>query len=230
MLKKVGKKLNSKILFENERLDDLEYDNLFIIQNKCGYSFTSDAVDLANFAKCKKDSIIIDLCSGSGVVGILCANKNKAKFCYLVELQKALSNMCVRSINYNNQNDKFKVINKKLQNIHKFLGVEIADCITCNPPYLSCDNALQTGCMEKNIAKFELKVKLCEIIKEASKLLKFGGTLYMVNRENRLADIICFSRKFNMEVKIVKIKKCRANNIVLTKIVKGAKSGMRIEV
>ena len=40
-------------LKENERLDDLQFNNLFIIQNKNSYCFTSDAVALANFVKVK---------------------------------------------------------------------------------------------------------------------------------------------------------------------------------
>ena len=42
-----------KFLKEDERLDDLQFNNLYIIQNKKGYCFTSDAVKLANFALVK---------------------------------------------------------------------------------------------------------------------------------------------------------------------------------
>ena len=55
----------------NERLDDLQFNNLFIIQNKDGYCFTSDAVALANFVRGGVKDTMVDLCSGSGIIGIL---------------------------------------------------------------------------------------------------------------------------------------------------------------
>ena len=63
------------MLKNNERLDDLQINNKFVIQNKDEYCFTSDAVQLANFAKVKPNDKVVDLCSGSGVVGILIQTK-----------------------------------------------------------------------------------------------------------------------------------------------------------
>ena len=43
------------MLKDNERLDDLQFNNLYIIQNSKDYCFTSDAIALANFVKVKSD-------------------------------------------------------------------------------------------------------------------------------------------------------------------------------
>ena len=56
---------------DNERLDDLMCNGYQIIQNPDEYCFTSDATKLANFVKCKKTDKVVDLCAGSGIVGIL---------------------------------------------------------------------------------------------------------------------------------------------------------------
>ena len=49
-------------LKENERIDDLEFKNLKIIQNKDGFCFGIDSVLLSDFAKgIKKESKVIDL-------------------------------------------------------------------------------------------------------------------------------------------------------------------------
>ena len=220
--------MSKVILKENERLEDLQYNNLSIIQDKTGYCFTSDSVDLANFAKVKKGGILVDLCSGSGVVGILTLNKNQAKLCHLVELQPRLLDMSKRSIEYNNQQNLFIFHNKKLQGIHKDIGSGFADTVTVNPPYMTTNNQLLSESVEINTAKFEIEVSLKEVITEASKLLKFGGKLYMVHKEERLCDIVCFCRENNLEVKTIKIKKGRASNIVLVEATKGGKVGCRI--
>ena len=59
-------------LKENERLDDLQYKGLKLIQNKDGFCFGIDAVLLSDFAKdMKRKEIVVDLCSGNGIVAIL---------------------------------------------------------------------------------------------------------------------------------------------------------------
>lgn len=59
-------------LKENERIDDLEFKNLKIIQNKDGFCFGMDSVLLSDFAKeIKKNSSIADLGTGTGILAIL---------------------------------------------------------------------------------------------------------------------------------------------------------------
>ena len=60
------------MLKENEQFEDLEIGGLKIIQSKSGYRFTSDAVILANFVRALPNQKIVDLGSGSGVIGIHC--------------------------------------------------------------------------------------------------------------------------------------------------------------
>lgn len=49
-------------ILENERIDDLEYKGLKIIQNKDGFCFGIDSVLLSDFARnIKKESQVIDL-------------------------------------------------------------------------------------------------------------------------------------------------------------------------
>ena len=64
----------------DERIDDLQYKNLKIIQEKNGFCFGIDSVILADFAKnIKKDSEVVDLGTGTGILGILLCGKTKLK-------------------------------------------------------------------------------------------------------------------------------------------------------
>ena len=64
----------------NERIDDLEFKNLKIIQNKDGFCFGIDSVLLSDFAKnIKKDSMVLDLGTGTGIIPILLCGKTKLK-------------------------------------------------------------------------------------------------------------------------------------------------------
>ena len=62
----------------DERIDDLQFKNLKIIQEKNGFCFGIDSVILADFAKnIKKDSEVVDLGTGTGILGILLCGKTE---------------------------------------------------------------------------------------------------------------------------------------------------------
>lgn len=218
-----------EILKTNERLDDLQFNNLFIIQDKDGYCFSSDAVNLANFVHVSNYGRVVDLCSGSGVIGILVNAKNKVKDVTLVEIQENLADMSKRSIKYN-KIQNISVVNSKLQGVSKIIGEGVFDVVTCNPPYKKQGTASKLSENDSvAICKHEILVTLEEIILETSKLLKFGGYFYVVNKEERLTDIICLCRKYNLEPKELKvIKSLSGANIVIIKAKKGGKSGLKI--
>ena len=217
------------LIKETERLEDLQFNNLFIIQDTKGYRFTSDAVALANFVKVKSGGKLIDLCSGSGVIGILASAKNKVSKTVLVEIQECLSDMSRRSVEYNKL-ENIEVVNAPLQNISKTVGVEVYDAVVCNPPYKKCGTAKLLNENESiAIARHELTVTLEEIIKEASVLLKFGGEFYIINKEERLVDMMVLLRKYNLEPKVLKLlPSTKGANVVMLKAKKGGKSGIEI--
>ena len=216
------------MLKNNERLDDLQFNNLYIIQSNDEYSFTSDAVALANFVHVSNYGRVVDLCSGSGVIGILVNAKNKAKDVTLVEIQENLADMSRRSVEYNHL-ENFSIINKPIQNIHRQIGANIYDCVVCNPPYRAVVDNQKVNLKENiAIARHEIKVTLEEIIIEASKLLKFGGNFYIVNQEDRLVDMMVNLRKYNLEPKELKILPNKKGGIVMIKAKKGGKSGLKV--
>ena len=65
-------------LRENERIDDLQYKGLKIIQDKTAFCFGIDSVLLSDFAKeIKNNSKVADLGTGNGIVGLLLCKKTK---------------------------------------------------------------------------------------------------------------------------------------------------------
>ena len=217
------------LIKSNERLDDLQCNGLYIIQNPTKYCFTSDSVALANFAKVKPHGRLVDLCSGSGVIGILMSAKNIVSDVTLVELQEYLADMSSRSVEYNHLTN-VRVINQPLQDVHKTIGTGF-DTVVCNPPYKKENTTtLFNEDMDIAIARHEIKVTLEEIIKEASTLLKFGGDFYIVNKEERLVDMLVYMRAYHLEPKVLKILPSpKGASVVMIKAKKGGKSGIRID-
>ena len=220
----------NSFLKENETLDDLEYNDLKLIQNKFGYKFSTDSVLLANFGKAKRKDIYVDLCSGSSVVAILFLCKNNIEHGFAVEIQPKLADMAKRSIAYNNLTDRISVVNDDLKNAVKIFGAESVDVITVNPPYNEVGETSESD--EIAVATHELKTDLETIVKVSSKMLKFGGKLFMVHRCDRLASIFYELKKYKLEPKVLRIvypKQDKAPNLVLIEAKKGAKAGLIIQ-
>ena len=53
-----------------ERLEDLQINGYKIYQDDKLYHFTSDSVLLSRFTSVKKNDVVADFCSGSGIVGL----------------------------------------------------------------------------------------------------------------------------------------------------------------
>lgn len=221
--------MKNNILKENERLDDLEYNDLKLIQNKNGYKFSTDSVILANFGHAKPNDVYLDLCSGSGVVAILFSCKNNIKKSYALELQPQLADMAKRSVEYNDLSDKIEVVNNDLARLDKIFCCEQVDVITVNPPYNEVGQTSELD--EIAIATHEIKTNLETIAKMSSKVLKFGGKLYMVHRADRLASIVYELKKYKLEPKVLRVvypKEGKEPNLVLVEAKKGAKAGIKI--
>lgn len=218
-------------LLENERLDDLQYDNLYIIQNKTKYCFTSDAVLLANFVKAKHNDKVVDFCSGSGIVGILAYAKNHCSKMSLVEVQPDFCDMAKRTVELNNLQEKIEVVQCRVQDVLNYFEQGSIDVVVCNPPYKVAENHNVTEKKDIAMCKYELFLSLDELIKSASKILKFGGKFFFVHQSNRITEIILTLSKYGFEAK--KLEFCypaqkQLSNVVLIEAVKGAKSGVLV--
>ena len=123
-------------ILENERIDDLEYKELKIIQNKDGFCFGIDSILLSDFAnEIKRNSRVIDLGTGTGIIGIMLCAKTELSKMIGVEIQKEVYNMAKRSIKLNNFQDKFEIINDNIKNLENKIEMGTFDAVVTNPPY-----------------------------------------------------------------------------------------------
>lgn len=214
---------------QGERLDDLG-NGVRIIQDPSGYCFTSDSVLLANLVSANKKNTVIDLCSGSGIVGILVNIKRLPKRTVCVEIQNYLADMCERSIRYNDLSN-IEVLLSDVRKAHETLGYEIADIITANPPYYRLNEGQISSDERISIARHEKKLNLNELIVSANRLLKYGGRFYVVYRADRLAELISVLSENKLEPKeIICVQPAPEKEIdtVLVVAKKGAEKGVRI--
>jgi len=211
----------------------LNFENRIIYQDNDYFLFSLDSVLLANFVTIKPtDKMMIDLCSGNAPIPMLMSFRTKARI-FGVEVQKEIYEMGKDSINENLLKDQIEFIHDDVKNMVNIFESEKFDVVTCNPPYFKYNNSsLINKNMEKAIARHEIFIKLDDVIKIASYLLKNGGTFAMVHRPERLIEIINLMQMNGMEPKKIRFvypKKEKAANILLIEAVKKGRSGLKIE-
>lgn len=245
-------------LKEGERIDNLEIKNMKIIQNKDGFCFGMDSILLSNFAKeIKKGARVVDLGTGTGILGLLLCAKTELSQILGIEIQKEVANMAKRSIRLNGLENRFQIVNMNIKRIlHqkgkrniKIKGVskhkkayqlirkinlqkESFDCIITNPPYKKLNTGMINENKKKLISRHEYTANLSDFIKTAKYLLKDKGSLFMVHRPERLVDIIEIMRKEKIEPKQIRLVYPKVNekpNLILIKGIKNAKPFLKVE-
>ena len=220
-------------LEKNERIDDLEFKNLKVIQNKNGFCFGMDAVLLSDFAKnIKRNATVLDLGTGTGIIPILLCWKTELKKVVGVEIQEEVAKMAKKSILLNNLENRFEILNCNIKELNKIYENQTFDVIVTNPPYKKQDSGIINENEKKLISRHEITANLEDFIKISKYLLKDKGELYMVHRPERLVDIFELMRKYKIEPKELKMvcpNKNKEPNLVLIKGVKNAKPFLKVE-
>ena len=210
-------------LEENERIDDLEFKGLKIIQNKNGFCFGIDSVLISDFAKNIKNKKVIDLGTGTGIINILLSGKTNNCDFVGVEIQQEVAEMAERSIKLNNLEGKIKIINESILNLKNTFERKEFDVVVTNPPYKKINTGIINKEDKKIISRHEITASLEDFIQTASYLLKDYGEFYMVHRPDRLVDIFSIMRREKIEPKKIRFvypDKNKKANLVLIKGVK----------
>ncbi len=177
------------MLREGERLDELYRESMKIIQSRSVFSFSVDALLLANFTKInKQDKKIMDLCSGNGIIPMLLSHRTEVPV-DAVEIQEQLVGMAERSFELNRKSDQLTMYNMDIKNIKAHFAHSIYDVITVNPPYFTNDQPLKV-LGPHSIARHEVMIDLEGVVQAARYLIKNKGRLYMVHRAERSAEVI----------------------------------------
>lgn len=217
-------------LKENERIDDLQLNNLKIIQNPKWFCFGIDSVILSDFAKeIHKNSNILDLGTGTGILAILLSEKVKNSKITGVEVQEEVSDMAKRSIILNQLEDRIKIINS---NIKELKYNNEFDAVVTNPPYKEKDTGLTNENKIKLISRHEIEGTLEDFIKLSSFALKDKGSMYMVNRPERIIDIFEYCRKYKLEPKKLQFVYSKVEGkptLILIKATKNANKYLKVE-
>ncbi|MEZ4358218.1 MAG: tRNA1(Val) (adenine(37)-N6)-methyltransferase [Eubacteriales bacterium] len=221
----------NEILEGNERIDDLEYKGLKIIQNPDMFCFGTDAVILSWFTTLKKWDKVVDFCTGTGIIPILLSGKDTAKYITGIEIQPYMAQMALRSVKLNGLDETISIINGDIMHADDIIK-ESVDVVTVNPPYEKANSGIEPKEDCHSVARFEKKCTLFGIIDNAAKILKPKGRLYMIHRSARLSEVFVILNKAGIEAKrlqFVQSREGKAPSHFLVEGVKGASAGIIVK-
>lgn len=220
------------MLKPNERIDDLQRNNYRIIQDPERFCFGMDAVLLSGFAKAKEGDHVIDLGTGTGIIPILMEAKTKASNLVGLEIQPESADMAQRSVELNHLEKKIRIVTGDIREASSIFGAATFDVVTSNPPYMTEHHGIMNEKSPKAIARHELLCTLEDVIRQAAKLLRPGGSFYMVHRPFRLVDIMVLMREYHLEPKRMKLVYPyidKEPNMVLIEGLRGGRPRMTVE-
>ncbi len=219
-------------LKEGERVDDLHRNGFQIIQNGKLFCFGMDAVLLSGFAKVKEQGTALDLGTGTGIIPILLAAKTQGHHFTGLEISPTSADMAARSVLLNDLQEKVEIVRGDIKEAGELFAPASFDTVTSNPPYMIGQHGLVNPDLEKAAARHEILCTLEDVVRAAAKLVRPGGSFFLVHRPFRLAEIICTMVKYGLEPKRMQLVYPyvdREPNMVLIEAVRGGKPRMTVE-
>jgi tRNA1Val (adenine37-N6)-methyltransferase len=203
-----------------------------LFQPLSGYRYNEDSFYIVNFIKkIKKNSQVIELCAGVGVIGICLLKKfPEIKKITFIEIEKTICEILKENIMINGYNYKSEVINSDYRKINKSLFTSF-DVLIANPPYRKVNTGRINTDNLRAKSRHELEGSLEEFIEISSKLLKDKGKLYLIFLAERLNELLNLMTKNHIEPKIIQFvhpKRISEGKLLLIEGIKKGNAGIKI--
>ena len=207
--------------------------NLIFYYDDDYFKITTDNLALANFVKIKsKDKLLVEFGSGLMAIPLLLSTRTNIKMVGFEKDDKA-SKLSEMTIQDNNLEDRIKVINDDINNLNKYFPINSIDIIVCNPPYFFIDNESSVSNKDYlKMARHEGNMTIDMIARLSKTYLKDGGSLFLIQRADRLFEIRDVLIKNNLAIKEIQfiyhdLEKC--GKLVLIEVRKSGKEhGLKV--
>ena len=200
-----------------------------IFQDESLYKFTADAISLAKFCNIKHTDHVLDMCAGSGVIGLYAYSISSCNALYFNDIQPCMCELISKNISHNGLDERCKVVCKDLHDLQVDDFAKRLDVIICNPPYFKLNSGDVKQDRRIAMCRHEIATNLNKIISKAGELIKDGGKFYLCIPADRMSEAIVLLEENKFATKRMQIIFNRKEaRLCLLESVKNGKSGMRI--
>lgn len=166
-----------------------------IIQSDEHFKYGIDSILLSSFAKMNQGKTLVDIGCGVGILALRCHYLYGLSKVYAFEIQEDLARLASESVRANSLEGQVCIINR---DVREGFDTKV-DYIITNPPYIEQGRGLANLNSSKHLAFHELTLNLDDIFLFGKNTLKDRGRLFMVNRANRLVDVMERARSYRLE-------------------------------
>lgn len=188
-----------------ERMDEIGFGGLRLIQNTDYFCYGIDAVLLAELAARGRHRNIADLGTNNGVIPVILGGLLPQAQITGVEVQAEPAALAVRNAALNGFQDRIRIIHSDILDLAEHAAPESFDAVTCNPPYTAKGAGIVNEGDGLRAARHETTASLEDFIRCAAMLLKDRGAFYMIHRPARIVDISCACREHRLEPKLLQL-------------------------
>ena len=183
------------------------------------HSFGTDAFLLSHFASPKKNDVVYDLGTGCGIIPVLWYRSVPPKKVFAIDIQPQAIEQLEITVRENALEAFFPIC----ADLKGLKPIELADVVTCNPPYKAAGAGIVSELTAEQIARHEILCDIYDVTDAAARLLKFGGRLCICQRPERLCDVISAMKKSKIEPKRLRFVQKDASSAPWLFLIEGKK-------
>ena len=191
---------------------------------------TTDSVLLANFPSLSGVTRCADFGCGSGLIGLILAERSAKINVDMVELDPAAAELARRNVELNGLSGRLRVLNRDLRSLRE-IEVGKYQLIVSNPPYYPVSSGTSPE-KERQNARQERTCSLTELAGTASRLLGDGGRLAAVYPAERIAEAMRVFSEYGLEPKRLRLVQARLDlppSVALLELRRCGGPGLRVE-
>lgn len=203
---------------------DREFIGSFLLRQQEGvFPLGSDSQCLGGFAQVRKKEKVCDLGCGAGVLGLYLLSRESSLQVIGLELSEAAAALARENFASNSLNAQ--VVQGDLRQVRALFPAGHFDLVVSNPPYFVAGSGYSGGA-----ERMEETCTLDEVCAAAGWCVKNGGRFAIVHRPERLCDLFCTLRQYDMEPKRMAFVQSRdlPPSSVLVEAYKQGKPGLTV--
>lgn len=154
----------------------------------------SDSQALGGFAQVRKKEKVCDLGCGGGVLGLYLLAREPSLQVTGLELNETAAALARENFAVNGLDAR--VVQGDIRNIRALFPAGYFDLAVSNPPYFAAGSGYSGGA-----ERMEQTCTLDDVCAAAGRCVKNGGRFAIVHRPERLCDLFCALRQYDLEPK-----------------------------